>query len=350
MDEKLIEVLGKAGKETAIFQTAEGSQVLVLPRGGRMLGLFAPGDSRNFLWTNPALENANTAAAFLASDAWQNSGGDRTWLAPEIDFFLPNYPDLTTYHQPRALDPGNYQMEKTADSIRLTMDLNLTPLRHGRPVALRLTKSVYSAANPLHQERDLPEQTGLQYAGYSLRTTLELVDLTDGPPLIGLWSLLQMPHGGEMLMPSYGTAAPEIFFGDISSDDLRVEPGAVLFQTRATGAQKLGLRAISSPGRIGYHYRKGGVWQLIVRSFTVNPADEYIDVPWTKPEDVGYAVQACNVNTPDFGHFSEMEYHAPAIGGATGRSVSEDTSHVWAFRGSFAQMSSISEKLLGIRL
>ena len=35
-----------------------------------------------------------TAAEFYAGDQWQNSGGDRTWLAPEVDFFFPNYPSF----------------------------------------------------------------------------------------------------------------------------------------------------------------------------------------------------------------------------------------------------------------
>ena len=56
-----------------------------------MLGLFAPGSEENFYWTNPALRSVE-ARAFYAGDDWHNSGGDRTWLAPEVDVFLPDFP------------------------------------------------------------------------------------------------------------------------------------------------------------------------------------------------------------------------------------------------------------------
>ena len=88
----------------------EGSTVVLLPHGGRVLGLYAAGSEKNFYWTHPALESAQTARIFYEGNDWHNSGGDRTWLAPEVDIFFPRYPDLdlSTYWQPRQLDPGNY--------------------------------------------------------------------------------------------------------------------------------------------------------------------------------------------------------------------------------------------------
>jgi hypothetical protein len=61
----------------------------------------------------------------------RNSGGDRTWLAPELDFFLPNYPDLsfTGYGQPRQLDPGNYQITHEGDQSVLVNRLTVTSSR-----------------------------------------------------------------------------------------------------------------------------------------------------------------------------------------------------------------------------
>jgi len=86
----LIQVLKRVGKPTKIFRSTDGTHVLVLPYGGRVLGLYSPGNEENFYWTHTALEAADSARAFYASDQWHNSGGDRTWLAPEADLLIPH--------------------------------------------------------------------------------------------------------------------------------------------------------------------------------------------------------------------------------------------------------------------
>ena len=94
MLQQLIATLKAVGKPAELHQTDDGTRILILPYGGRILGVFAPASEENFLWTNSALDNPETARAYYASDDWQNSGGDRTWLAPEVDFFFPRFPDI----------------------------------------------------------------------------------------------------------------------------------------------------------------------------------------------------------------------------------------------------------------
>ena len=62
--------------------------------------------------------------------------------------------------------------------------------------------------------------------------------------------------------------------------------------------------------------------------------------------DPGSAVQACNIAS-GLGRFSELEYHAPAIGGDTGRDRCEDVSSVWAFRGGEEAIREIARRLIG---
>ena len=57
----LIEVLKKAGKPTKVHQTPDGTRLLVLPYGGRVLGLYSEKSDENFYWTHTALESAATA-------------------------------------------------------------------------------------------------------------------------------------------------------------------------------------------------------------------------------------------------------------------------------------------------
>ena len=83
----LMGVLNSVGKSTRVLTQPDGTDLLLLPYGGRVLGLFALGSQENFYWTNPALASDESARAFYASEQWHNSGGDRTWLAPEADLF-----------------------------------------------------------------------------------------------------------------------------------------------------------------------------------------------------------------------------------------------------------------------
>jgi hypothetical protein len=349
MLQDLIATLKTVGKPTELHKTEDGTRVLILPYGGRILGVFAPGNDENFLWTNSALDSVESALSYYASDDWQNSGGDRTWLAPEVEFFFPKFPniDISGYWQPRSLDPGNYELTKTAQGIKLTNRLKIDAFRSGKCLELKITKSVAAAPNPLRYDRQIRLED-VEYAGHTLLNSLEILDPNpNGDPLVGLWSLTQMPHRGELFVPTYSKANLRIYFGlvDAPADELAVSDRLVRFKMRAPGEHKIGIRAAVTTGRIGYMYPAGERHALIVRNFFVNPSGEYADVPWTEPEDRGYSTQACSVNSR-WGMFSEMEYHVPAVGGNSGRQQVEDRSQLWAFRGSRENIVKIAQTLL----
>ncbi len=340
---KLIETLETIGKPPQAWASSDGTTALVLPHGGRILGLFAPGDDENFFWSNPALQDAKTAREFYAGEQWHNSGGERTWLAPEVDFFFPAFPDIKQYWQQRELDPGSYQI--TGNNGKLTWGARaaLTLSRTGRKVNLEITKSLAPGLNPLRYDRESSD-AGVKYAGYSLRTALKFVG-AGPPPQVGLWTLTQLPHGGDMLVPTFFRSQPKIYMGTISEDDLGVGDHLIRYSMRATGEHKLGIRATAITGRAGYLHTAGNEASLVVRNFAVNPSAEYVDVPWSETENFGFAFQACNVNS-NLGAFSELEYHVPAIGAPEGSSYSEDYSQLWAFRGPVEAVKSVARRLL----
>jgi hypothetical protein len=346
---ELMATLKAVGKSTELHQTDDGTRLLILPYGGRILGVFAPGSEENFLWTNSALNSVESAQTYYASDDWQNSGGDRTWLAPEVDFFFPKFPnvDIAGYWQPRSLDPGNYELTKTNHGVKLTNRLNIEGFRSKKRVELEITKSVAAAPNPLRYDAAI-RIDAIEYAGHTLLTSLRILDPDpNDAPLVGLWSLTQMPHQGELFIPTYSRTEPRIYFGlvDTPPDELATSDRLVRFKMRAAGEHKIGVRAAITTGRIGYIYPTGNQHALIVRNFFVNPSGEYADVPWTEPEDRGYSTQACSVNSR-WGMFSEMEYHVPAIGEGTGLRQIEDRSQLWAFRGSREDIEKIARALL----
>ena len=344
----LIHVLHKAGQPTETFKTADGTRVLVLPHGGRVLGLFTPQSGENFYWTHPALDSAETARAFYSSDAWHNSGGDRTWIAPEVDVFLPDFPKLGKYWQPRALDPGRYRVVSNSTGFKLENRPTLRLSRLKTNVSLKITKSLGTAPNPLRHERGF-DLRNVEYAGYTQHTSLEITGASRTTKArVGLWNLIQMPHGGDLLMPTFSRNEPRHIFstvGSIPSRDLVVRERLVRYRMRQMGEHKISLRAAPMTGRVGYLHRGGRQWSLVIRDFALNPSGEYVDVPWNEPDWLGFAVQACNVNS-SLGAFSELEYHVPAIGYRTGCTRCDDATQVWAFRGPKGSILKVARMLV----
>ena len=92
MKHQLFETLKQAGQQPCEHRNPDGSTVLILPHGGRLLGLFPPGSDENFFWTHSALEAAESASPFYAGSQWHNSGGERTWLRAGGRFLLSRLP------------------------------------------------------------------------------------------------------------------------------------------------------------------------------------------------------------------------------------------------------------------
>jgi hypothetical protein len=345
--ERLLNTLAEVGKPAELVRMPDGSRVVLFPHGGRVLGLFAAGDGQNFYWTHPALESVETARALYAGNDWHNSGGDRTWLAPEIDIFFPRYPDLdmSTYWQPRQLDPGDYALMEEGGALRMVNRLSVTLSRTKQLIELVMSKWVGPAANPLRYETEFREAPEIRYAGYTQHTRLEILSEPRRGAQAGLWNLVQMQHGGELLIPTYSRSEPKLYMGSISPNELITTDQLVRYRMAAQGEHKIGLRAVGPTGRVGYLYQSGDEMSLIVRNFFVDPSSEYVDVPWTETGNLGFAVQACNVNSK-WGRFSELEYHMPAIGYETGRRWYEDVSQIWAFRGPRETVRTIARRLL----
>ncbi|HMP06154.1 MAG TPA: hypothetical protein PJ982_07390 [Lacipirellulaceae bacterium] len=354
MKDVLLSALEGAGKRPLSLMGERGETIIVLPHGGRVLGLFSAVSDRNFLWTTAAFSSVESTREHFASHLWCNSGGDRTWLAPEIDFFYPLYPDTTKkYYQPRELDPGNFTVVETPLQITLTNEFELCSFRGGWTAPLRITKSIRTTSDPLARGSGASLSRDLEFAGYQLRTSLELLKTSDKQRRIGLWNLLQLPGGGEMIVPLYRSIEPVIYFGNIPAGALRHDDRFVRYRTSAPGEQKIGVDALAVAGRAGYVLQEASASEtasLVVRSFAVDASGPYVDAPLHSPEKGGHAFQACNINTDYLGYFAELEYHVPAIGGAPDIQRSDDVSEVWAYRGTPELIDAAAHELLGINL
>ena len=270
MNRSLVATLPSVRKATETWTSPDGSAALVLPYGGRILGLFAPKSERNFFWTYPALDTAKSAHDFYRTAQWHNSGGDRTWLAPEVDFCCPNFLNLEPYWQPREFDPGNDQVTKSDGGLLLTNGFTYKLSRSQRTVDLEMSKRLTAAANPL---RNVDCAGRPSYAGYTLHTGLSFGEGKTAPVQVGFGSLLQMPHGGEMFFSTFSCASVTTFFGHIDPRDLLVGPRMVRYLMRASGEHKLSLSAAVVMGRVGYVYTQGADCSLVLRNFSVNLPD-----------------------------------------------------------------------------
>ncbi len=340
--------LTAAGHVSHVYETPDASRLLILPYGARVLALSATGDDHNFFWTNPALCRLETAEDVFAGQGWHNTGGDRTWVTPELDIFFPDYPDTKRHWEPPQLDACEYELLHEAGRIGLKNKMSLHFARLKRDVEMELSKWFEPAPNPLrHEEGQYASPSSLQYAGYTQRTTLKLVEGQSASPVAaGIWNLIQLPHGGELLVPTYSPTSPKVLFGNIPTDRITCDDRLIRFKMDFPGEHKIAVRAAALTGRAGYIMDEGKLCSMVIRNFFVEPSGEYVDVPKDDPEDFGYAFHAVNVHS-DLGDFCELEYHAPAIGRYPGQTFCTDVSQVWAYRGSAESIRDIARLLLG---
>ena len=95
-----------------IFALQNGAQALVSEYGGHVLGPFIGPGGESLLWTNPALAGADALRGLVAARDW-NIGGDRIWIAPEIQYNCHDRTDFWgTLDLPQQMDPGDYTLEQ----------------------------------------------------------------------------------------------------------------------------------------------------------------------------------------------------------------------------------------------
>jgi len=329
----------------------EGGSVFVLPYGGRVLGIFTASSNRNFFWVNPQLTEVGKAEKFFKSSGWKNSGGDRTWVSPEIDLFVKNADDAkNTYEVPHSIDPGNYSVSCNGKEVRMRNQAEVIVHRLKKKCKIELSKTIRTIQNPLRHETGFNSVFGkVEFIGYEQETSLEIVGYFNKNIRLGIWNLIQVPAGGEIIIPTLFKSPPRDYFEKTGPHRLKVEPNLIRFVIDAKSCHKIGVKVTALTGRMGYLFSLDrDETALIIRNFSVNPSGDYIDVPWDETDDFGYAAQCYNDNG-ELGSFGELEYHSPAIGGSNGKNKCMDKSQVWAFRGDKEKIKRILKILVDFR-
>jgi hypothetical protein len=103
-------------------------------------------------------------------------GGDRVWLAPEVQFNIPDrlhWDSGGAYVLPKAVDPGEYRLGNPGDgavSLEQTVSLQLHNLASGTK-KVRVCRTVRAARDPLRSFTAYAEVSGS--AGLLLPWTIE---------------------------------------------------------------------------------------------------------------------------------------------------------------------------------
>ncbi|MFD0711818.1 DUF6786 family protein [Paenibacillus sp. GCM10027626] len=349
MKASLLDQLPSSGHSHELLANGRGGGLLIREQGARALALWASDEDDSAFWY---------AGSVPQPDNPWNTGGDRTWISPEEAFFAN---DSGEYEVPSQLDPGDWKLSRPSPS-RVVANMACQLIHHPsrRPIDLELEKRFELAPNPyaMNSSSANPGNPAVFYIGYEVHTRLKLTPGDSSPDpaevsasLAGycnLWSIMQVPPGGKILVPTYGSVTPLKMFA--STESVKTEPLPHGFRIPCEGSYsfKLSVDALSSTGRFGYARRlDDNRSSLVIRQFSVRPSAVYPDYPPDNPRYRGSCMQFF-FDGGSLGNFAELEYHTPALA-LEAPGLSEDVSQVYYFVGPAQEVEKIAQDLLGLR-
>jgi hypothetical protein len=281
-----------------------GVKLLVLERGGRVFGPFLTPESNTLLWVSSALADSEALTQFIVDNQW-NAGGERIWVAPEIQFNVSDRKDFWgTISIPVQMDPGDWRLDEQLD--------------------------------------------GVTYAGYEQIVTLREAKHDD--IMSQSWNVTPVWPGGRIIIPSTPAVEVSDYFEPIDDQHLARHGHYIALQVTGDRRYKVGVKAAQTFGRLGYfHRRDDGSAYLIVRNYFNNPSSPYVEEPPQTPGGGGDSIHVYN-DGGLFGGFGELECHGQTIGGHTGRTSSTDQQILWVYSGPTDKVARIGWQLLGVEL
>lgn len=352
--EAWIHSLQLAGFDCTVLPSSNGSAVVLLNRGVRILGIFPDSKTANALWVHPDLANMDdpepARQRFLRDGDW-NVGGERTWISPEMEYFVADSERMwETYQVQSAIDPGEYvslNPDEGWDAVFM-QSVRLDAYRTGETVSFKLRKRVRLAADPLAVALEATYDD-YSFIGCETEVRLDKDDEsgTHSSVPVSLWNIMQVPATGEVWIPTYGTGRVADFFAPTGPSHLSIGEGMIRFRIDAVDQHKISVKALYLTGRVGYTRQEvDGRATLLVRNFAINPSADYLDVSADNPNDRGHCLQCYNDNGL-LGAFGEVEYHTPVLDCEREGASLIDRSGIWCYSGKSETIERIRYILLG---
>ena len=330
------------------------NQVLVISpeMGGRIMGVSTEGiEGRNLFWVNTDIAKDG----FLQADVpFVNSGGHRTWIAPEDAFYLD---DNDEWFVPKVMDPGEYKVvESTEKTVVLSNKFSIKNKQQDE-YNLELRREISLIEDPPISSSELPE--GTKFAGYkkihSLKNLSQNV-IGEDIPFVGLWSLIQINSPGTIIVPmnppkngKKGYRGYEPNFESLLPERISLSDNILSVKIDGKRREKVGISPESAKGCIAYLWKKDeeeGV--LFVKKFYIDPDGIYLDGPWGVKRENGDAIQMYN-DDGNMGGFSEIECHGPAKI-LQPEEVESHTLEIYIFTGSLDNLKTVGSKIMGVDL
>lgn len=347
--EQTVQRLEENRLEYLVLPVGGAMKVLVTQRGGRILGPFEGDRGESILWMNGAFSEKEKFAEFLASGDW-NLGGDRIWLAPELQYNVKDRNDFFgTYVLPAQLDPGDYTLRKLdGPGCSLSQEMTL-PMYNAprRSKGLVIERTIVPAADPLAElDRHDDLLRGVAYCGFEHRINLRETE-NDGC-CSETWDLAQVNPGGNLYLSTLPAAEHTDYYRPIDDEYLQAFPGYVRLKIDGVRQYKIGYKAVHFLGRVGYlNALEDGREYLFVRHYFSNPSAVYTKEPPQTPGCKGHPIHVYN-DDGSYGGFAEVECSGQALGGDTGRASSEDLLLTWLYVGSSESIRRIAWSVMGV--
>lgn len=326
------DALWKRNYEFSTFATGDAGKILLLPKFGRILGLWSDSQQQSHFWINED---------FLKSDTehWQNPGGHRMWIAPEREFFIKDLDNVwDTYLAPEAFDPGNYKHRMEENVIVLENQGSARAFASNIEVSFKLTRKIQALSGDAIKK--FIQTDKITAAGYEEQTTLETYNSMELK--VGLWSLVQVNPGGVASVLAKNKPEYTTFFGQpdkaLSISDNIV---STRFSPQGEWLFKIGLKASTVENKIIYLQKHDdGTASAVIKVIELGPDLDYADTPWDKPNDRGYAIQLFYGSNYGFG---ELESHSPVHSPTQVQSCCNSKTAVYAIKGPEKQIRDFIE-------
>lgn len=118
--------LKNAGVKYTVFPLVNDYVILVTEHWGKVFGPFIDEKDSGALWISPKAADAESLRTMVKQGDWC-IGGDRLWLAPEVQFNIPDrnrWDQGGAYVLPGAIDPGHYSLVKeTGNCVTLAQEV-----------------------------------------------------------------------------------------------------------------------------------------------------------------------------------------------------------------------------------
>ena len=346
--QKLLKTFDYCGLNYEILELGKDWKLVVTQHGGHVFGPFSDRYSEGIFWVPEAVKNPDSYKKLVDDQNW-NTGGDRVWIAPEIQFNITQRKRFReTLNTPKTIDPGSFLMERSKNAVILRQSIELES--HNTvtgTIHVELGRTISNALNPL---RKLPDydilMQNISYCGYG--QVLDLAAESEQEIYAESWNLLQIRPKGTLYIPMYRSLRGTDHYEPAGSHEYLAGHGVCL---RITGDSryKIAYKSAVLTGRFGYLAdEKDEESYLIIINYPNNPSAMYSEEPPLLEGDRGYSIHIYN----DDGHsggFAEMECNMQTIGRPTGLYHSIDHVTKWIYTGKTEKLRAIAEVLLGYR-